>query len=326
MADVASRVGVSRQLVGLVFGGASGVSQETETRIRQAAREIGYRPNLAARSLRQDSSRYFGVVFHTSESSVDELLPALYSYSESAGFKLMLSAVTSRRTEAEAIDEIIGHRCEGLVLISSRLAKHKLQGLAKEIPTVSIGRRTSGIRWGMVSSAGEQGVAVAVEHLISLGHKEIACVHAKDMNDGQFRLEGYLSAIRSAGLTPDVVELEGDFAELGGARAAEKFLTRAKLPTAIVCNNDQAAFGLTHRLLSSGVRYPEDISVVGYDDTLARWPFLQFTSVRQEGDELAGAAIADLTARVRGEKYRSTTVLTSSKLIVRSSTSSPRRP
>ena len=325
MADVAKKVGVSRQLVSLVFRGGAGVNPETEVKIRTAAKEIGYRPNLAARSLRQDSSRYIGVVFHTSESSMDELLPALYKHAKRAGYDLMLSAVTTQRGEAEAIEEIIGHRCEGMVLISPQSPKSRLQRLARELPMVSIGRRLTGVRCGVVSSWGEKGVAEAVAHLVSLGHREIACVYAKDMNDGEFRLEGYLNGMHEAELRPDVVELEGDFGELGGARAAEKLLRRKTLPTAVVCNNDQSAFGFIHRLQQAGVAFPSEMSVVGYDDTLARWPFLSLTTVRQDGDELAAAAIFDLASRIRGEKFISETVLTSSKLVLRTSTTAPIR-
>lgn len=324
MADVAEKVGVSRQLVGLVFSGASGVSRETEAKIRAAAKEIGYRPNLAARSLRQDSSRYIGVVFHTAESSMDELIPALYRFANEAGYQLVLSAVSSARTELEAIEEIMGHRCEGVILIAPQLAKSKLQKIAREIPTAIIGRRVSGVRCGIASSWAEKGVAEAVNYLIELGHKKIACVYAKDMNDGEYRLEGYLNAMNSAGLTPDIIEIEGDFAELGGSVAAEKLLKRKSLPTAIVCNNDQAALGLTHRLQRDGVKFPADVSVVGYDDTLAKLPFLDLTTVRQDGSELAMAAIFDLAARIRGEKYLSEAVLTSAKLVIRSSTAAPK--
>lgn len=325
MADVAERVGVSRQLVGLVFSGAGGVSPETEARIRAAAKEIGYRPNLAARSLRKDSSKYIGVVFHTDESSMDELIPALYKCSEQHGYQLVLSAVSSMRSESEAIEEIIGHRCEGAVLIAPQLSKSRLQQLAREIPLVMIGRRISGVRCGLVSSWAEKGVAEAVDHLIQLGHKRIACVYAKDMNDGEYRLEGYLNSMKQASLKPDVIEIEGDFAEAGGAQAAEQLLKRKSLPTAVVCNNDQSAFGFTHRMQQEGIKFPDDISIVGYDDTLARLPFLNFTTVRQSGDELAMAAVFDLAARIRGEKYLSETVLTSANLVVRTSTASPRK-
>lgn len=320
MADVAKRVGVSRQLVGLVFRDAAGVSAETQAKILAAAKEIGYRPNLAARALRQESSRYIGVVFHTAESSMDELIPALYKYAEQVGYQIVLSAVSSDRSEADAIDEILGHRCEGMILIASNLPKSRLQKLARELPMVSLGRRLNGVRCGVVSSWGEKGVAEAVDYLVSIGHEDISYVYAKDMNDGEYRLEGYLSAMNRAGLKPDVIEIDGDFAELGGSRAADKVLRRKFLPSAVVCNNDQAAFGFSHVVIKAGYSIPGDISIVGYDDTLARLPFLDFTTVRQDGDELAMAAIFDLAARIRGDKYMSETVLTSSKLVIRSST------
>ncbi len=322
-ADVAARVGVSRQLVGLVFSGMQGVNAETEARIRAAAKELGYRPNFAAQSLRADSSKYIGVVFHANESSIQELIPALYSYAESSGFELMLSVISDTRTEADAIDDILGHRCVGIIIVGSHSSNTRLQKLAREIPLVSIGRRLEKVRGGSVSSKGEQGVFDAVEYLIGLGHKRIAYVFAKDMLDGDFRLEGYRSAMTKYKLTPNWVTIVGDFAEQGGARAAEQIL-RKELPTAIVCNNDQSAMGLTHRLLQEGVRIPQDVSVVGYDDVIAGFPFLDFTTVRQDHYELAEVATRDIVARIRGEKYLSETFLTSARLVIRSSTSAPR--
>lgn len=325
MSDVAAKVGVSRQLVGLVFSGGGGVHPETEARIRAAARAIGYRPNLAAQSLRQDSSRYLGVVFHLGESSMEELIPYLYRYAENLGYKLMLSAVSPLRSEELAIEEVLGHRCEGIVLISSQLSKRRLQILAKELPMVSIGRRLSGVKCGVVSSCGEKGVAEAVRYLISLGHTRIACINALSMNDGEFRTQGYLNAIIEAGLEPDVLHIEGDFGESGGAVAGSRLLERDFLPTAVICNNDQSAMGLAYVLQREGIAIPNDISVVGYDDTLARWPFLNLTTVRQDGSELASEAIRDLVARIRGERQNSKTVLTSAKLLARGSSAAASR-
>jgi len=129
MADVAERVGVSRQLVGLVFRGAPGVGVQTEAKIRAAAREMGYRPNLAAQSLRREGSKYIGVVFHASERSTNEIIPAIYKYAGELGFQVVISAISSDRTDQKAIDEVIGHRCDGLILISSTLGCKNLHAL-----------------------------------------------------------------------------------------------------------------------------------------------------------------------------------------------------
>jgi DNA-binding LacI/PurR family transcriptional regulator len=323
MADVAAEVGVSRQLVGLVFRGEPGVGAATEAKIRAAAKTLGYQPNLAARSLRSVNSNHIGVMFRPMESSMTELIPALYKSAHAAGYRLFLSAVSSNHDEPSAIQELLGHRCEGLVLVSSQQSKTAIQKLAREIPLVSVGRRLDGVRCGIVSSEGEVGVSEAVDYLYGLGHKQIGYVYAKDMLDSEYRLEGYLASMKKHNLPTQIVEIEGDFAEEGGSSVADKFITRGLL-TAIVCNNDQSALGLSYRLLQSGIQIPEDVSVVGYDDTVASLPFLNLTTVRQEADEIAEAAISDLVSRIKGQQYHAQEILTSSKLVVRTSTGKPK--
>jgi len=324
MGDVAKRVGVSRQLVGLVFQNAPGVGATTAAKIRAAAKEIGYRPNLAAQSLRRDSSNYIGFMFHSDHSSMQGILPAMYKHAKAAGYQILMSVVSESHSENDAIEELIGHRCEGIVLSSSHIPISRLQRLAREIPLVSLGRRLENVRAGMVSSNGEAGVFTITKYLIGLGHTDIAYVFGKSMRDAGFRLEGYMAAMEVNKLTPRVVTIDGDFAERGGANAANILLTE-NLPTAIICNNDQNALGLTHRLLQVGLRIPDQVSVAGYDDTVAKFPFLDLTTVRQDPDAMAKATIEDLVARIKGEKILSETFLTDVSLIVRSSTGKPRR-
>ena len=324
MGDVAKKVGVSRQLVGLVFQNAPGVGADTAAKIRAAAKDLGYRPNLAAQSLRRDSSNYIGFMFHADHSSMQGILPAMYRHAKAAGYQILMSVVSESHSENDAIEELIGHRCEGIVLSSSHIPPTRLQRLAREIPLVSLGRRLEKVRGGMVSSNGEAGVFTITKYLIGLGHTDIAYIYGKTMRDADFRLEGYMAAMEINKLTPRVVTVDGDFAERGGARAASVLLTE-NLPTAIICNNDQSAFGLAHRLLQAGLKIPEQVSVAGYDDTVAKFPFLSLTTIRQDPDALAKATIDDLVARIKGEKTLSETYLTDVSLIVRSSTGKPRR-
>ena len=325
MADVAKKVGVSRQLVGFVFSGQPGVGTDTEAKIRKAAKDLGYRPNLAAQSLRRDETKYIGLIFYAAEAVMSELLPALQREAHENNFDLLSSAVTNAEEEIMAIEWLRGHRCNGLIFIASHLSTNRLQKLAREIPMVSIGRRLEKVRCGIVSSHAEIGVESAVQHLIDLGHTEITYIQGPDMLDSEFRLVGYKKAIRRAKIKSDVISLPGDFAARGGSRAAEVLLKRKTLPTAVVCNNDESAMGLWHRLLQAGVKIPHDVSIVGYDDSVAGYPYLDMTTVRQDSNELAAAAIADLSARILGSKYLAQTFLTSSKLVVRSSTVKPRK-
>jgi len=325
MADVAKKVGVSRQLVGFVFNGQPGVGADTEAKIRKAAKDLGYRPNLAAQSLRRDDTKNIGLIFYASEAVMSELLPALQREAHENNFNLLSSAVTNAEEEVLAIEWLRGHRCNGLIFIASHLSASRLQKLAREIPMVSIGRRLEKVRCGIVSSHAELGVESAVQHLIDLGHSEIVYVQGPDMLDSEFRLAGYKKALRRAKIKSDVISLPGDFAARGGSKAAEVLLERRSLPTAIVCNNDESAMGLWHRLLQAGVKIPQDISVVGYDDSVASYPYLDMTTVRQDPNELAAVAMSDISARILGSKYLAQTYLTSSKLVVRSSTVKPRR-
>jgi DNA-binding LacI/PurR family transcriptional regulator len=325
MADVAKKVGVSRQLVGFVFSGQPGVGIETEIKIRKAAKALGYRPNLAAQSLRRDSTKYIGLVFYAAEAVMSELLPALQREAHQNNFSLLSSAVTNAEEEALAVEWLRGHRCNGIIFIASHLSSHRLQKLAREIPMVSIGRRLERIRCGIVSSHAELGVESAVQHLLDLGHTEIAYVEGPDMLDSEFRLAGYKKVMRRAKIKFDVISVPGDFAARGGSKAAEILLKRNTLPTAVVCNNDESAMGLWHRLLQAGIKIPQEISVVGYDDSVAGYPYLDMTTVRQDSDELASAAMGDLSSRINGEKYLAQTYLTSAKLIVRSSTTKARK-
>ena len=325
MADVAKKVGVSRQLVGFVFSGQPGVGKDTEAKIRKAAKDLGYRPNLAAQSLRRDDTKYIGLIFYAAEAVMSELLPALQREAHENNFDLLSSAVTNAEEEIRAIEWLRGHRCNGLIFIASHLSAIRLQKLAREIPMVSIGRRLEKVRCGIVSSHAEIGVESAVQHLIDLGHTEITYIEGPDMLDSEFRLVGYKKAIRRAKIKSDVISLPGDFAARGGSRAAEALLKRKTLPTAVVCNNDESAMGLWHRLLQAGVKIPHDVSIVGYDDSVAGYPYLDMTTVRQDPNELAAAATADLSARILGSKYHAQTYLTSSKLVVRSSTVKPRK-
>jgi DNA-binding LacI/PurR family transcriptional regulator len=157
-----------------------------------------------------------------------------------------------------------------------------------------------------------------------LGHREIAYVDTAEMFEHEFRLQGYQDAMRELQLKPQVSSITGDYIESAGAQAAEKFIHDGELPTAIVCANDQAALGLVYTFQKNGVKVPEDISVVGYDDTIARLPFLDFTSVHQDAQELAQAAVADLAERISGKKKLAELYLTSANLVIRSSTSKPR--
>lgn len=325
MADVAQAVGVSRQLVGLAIRNEPGVSSATATKIKNAAKTLGYSPNMAAQALRREGGKYIGVVFHTSHSSSEELIPSLYREAELRGFNVVLSPISKYRTDGEALAEIIGHRCVGVILISSALPSNKIVKLSSEFPLVSISRRLSGVKCSSISSAGEEGILKVTSYLIGLGHKNVSYVNTLGMNDYKFRMHGYKKAMRIANLNEDIINIQGDYEEVAGFRAAKKILERKTLPTAVICSNDQVALGLVLTLVRNGYSVPNDVSVTGFDDTIANFPFLDLTTIHQDASELASLSVEELTKRIIDPTLGPNVLLTSTELVLRTSTGNPRQ-
>src|ERR1700712_2493029 len=144
MGDVAHRVGVSRQAVGLVFRNDRGISAETRQRILEAADELGYQPDVAARSLRQATSKYLGVVFSPNHAAEVDIVDALYPAAAAGGYGVVLSALTSTRDANTAIDEVLGYRCAAVLLVGLTLGDANLRRLAEKLPVVSIGGNEAG--------------------------------------------------------------------------------------------------------------------------------------------------------------------------------------
>ncbi|MFM9272360.1 LacI family DNA-binding transcriptional regulator [Pseudarthrobacter sp. NKDBFgelt] len=326
MADVAAHVGVSRQLVGLAFSNEPGVADKTRIRILDAAAELGYRPNTAARSLRSASTKSIGVIFHPNESAPLEIVEWLYEYGRRAGYRVIVSTATPSREEQRAIDELIGYRCEALILISPREDPAALRSASGHTPVVVIGRDMPNTEFDVVRSKGDEGIESIVRHLADLGHKDITYVHGSDMFESELRLAGYQRAISALGLCEQVLEIRGDYTEESGASAARLLLEGERLPTAIVCNNDQAALGLSHVLQQAGVLIPEHVSVTGYDDSrVAGLSFLDLTTARQDPEEIGAAAISAAVTRITGSTSQPTQNWTSAPLVVRGSTKPPSR-
>jgi DNA-binding LacI/PurR family transcriptional regulator len=324
MADVASRVGVSRQLVGLVFQGRPGVSEATRDRILDAARDLGYTPNAAARALRSSTTKSIGVAFDPAESAPADIVRWLHDIAGEFGYRLIVTTVTRSHDDVAALSELIGYRSEAVVLIAPRSPAADLQLTAGRTPVVVIGRRLAGHEFDVVGSRGDDGIAALVSHLADLGHSSIAFVDGCDMLDSEIRLSGYQRGMAQRGLTESFITIRGDYTEVSGALAADEVLANGVMPTAVMCNNDQAAFGLIHSLLRAGKRVPADISVTGFDDSrLAGMPFLDLTTARQDPQDMARAAIEAVISRIRSPGSPTTESLSEVTVIVRGSTSPP---
>ncbi|MCU1406298.1 MAG: LacI family transcriptional regulator [Glaciihabitans sp.] len=292
MKDVADRVGMSRQLVSLVLRDKQGATEETRQKVRAAAQELGYRPNESARLLRSQRTHQLGVLFDMRQPFEVDLVDSLYRAAKTRGYRLALATMGADRRESVALEELLSQRIEALLVLASESGENFLRDLPGNIPIIQVGGPHVGGLTDDIRSENQQGLDLAVTHLVELGHTLIAYADAGDGPNAPERLSGYRQSMSRHGLINNIDVIPAGYSEEKGYTVARHLLSREQLPTAIVCCNDRCAFGLVETLVRAGVRIPEDISVIGFDDsTIARLPFVQLTSVRSDSDRMAHVAI-----------------------------------
>jgi DNA-binding LacI/PurR family transcriptional regulator len=327
MGDIAARLGVSRQLVSLALRDAPGASAETRDLVRKVAAELGYQPHIGARTLRQSASLHLGVVFTPAHATEPDIVEGIYPAADERGYRVVLSAQTPTRTTGQAVDELLGYRCAALIVIGSTWTVAELRALAgrSTVPLVMVGAGSKNAYYDVVRSAGDVGIALTLQHLVELGHREIVYVHGKAMPPARLRLAGYLRAAARLGVRPRVLTMTGGYTEECGATAARQLLSDAELPTAVMASNDQAALGVMLVLTRAGLSVPGDVSVTGFDDSwIARLSSVDLTTARQDPAQMGVAAVEAAVRRVRAPTARPTELIILPELIVRGSTGPPR--
>ncbi|MCW2716586.1 LacI family DNA-binding transcriptional regulator [Pseudonocardia sp.] len=319
MADVARAAGISTALVSIVMRGVPGASEATRSRVLRLADEMGYVPDQRARKLRQSSSRLIGVTFELQQPFHGDLVEQLYAAASERGYEISLSAVAPSRADDAAVTTLLRERCEAAILLGSRLDDAALTTLAGRVPTLVVARRTAAAGVGVVRGDDVAGIALAVDHLVELGHRRIAHVDGADAPGSADRRDGFAAAMARHGLTGEV--RTGGLTEEAGARAMGELLDDAGPPSAVVAFNDRCATGVLDTLVHHGRRVPRDVSVVGYDDSrLARAPHVQMTTVSQDAPRLARAAV-DAALRLTAGDEPGETVL--APTLVQRSTTGP---
>lgn len=297
MEDVAARAGVSRALVSIVYRNAPGASEATRARVFAAAAELGYRPDSRARLLGRQRTKLLGVVFGVGQSFHGDLVEALYAAAEAAGYDIALSGVAPSRSESKAAQSLLDYRCEALVLLGPTLKPADLASLASNLPVISVARKVKADGVDVVRTDDVNGARQAVDHLVALGHQHIAHVDGGAAPGAAERRTGYRNAIRKAGLTEHIIR--GGLTEEHGAIAATELPSST---TAVTVFNDRAAVGLLDVVRRNGSRVPEDLSVVGYDDsTVARLSHISLTTIAQDTTALADRAVSTAIARLSDE-------------------------
>jgi LacI family transcriptional regulator, galactose operon repressor len=327
--DVAREAGVSKSTVSNVIRGTGGVAPDTRQRVQVAIEQLGYRPNVLARQLVQQRTTTLGVV-------VGDLGNPFYAEMakqiERAAFGLGYRAMfcnTQGEQEAElaGLESLLEYRAAGILFLSHPTDRGRARGVVEgRVPAVFL---TCAAEWGdVVSGDDEAGAELATQHLIDLGHQRIAYLADPIVEDSadRDRQSGYQRSMARAHLEPAVFHWDRPPGELQPS-ARDKQLERIlrQRITAVFSSNDYGAIELLECADRLGVKVPQELSVVGFDDVvMAGLARINLTTVRQPQPELASLAVETLAARVQGElegpPQRKTLSL---ELIVRGSTAPP---
>ena len=318
--DVARAAGVSRALVSIVMRGAPGAADSTRQKVLAAARDLGYRPDSRARLLRSSRTRLLGLSFFSAHPFHAEIVDAAYAAATARGYEIALSAVAHGRPETRAIESLLDVGSEALIMISPTLSSQELERFAGQVPVVSLLRNDVGDLVDSVSSDDHAGIRIAVDHLAGLGHRNIVHVDGGTAVSAEQRRVAFRTEMDRHGLEARIIP--GGATEEDGLTASRSL--RADLPSAVVAFNDRSALGLIEGFRADGLKIPDDVSVLGYDDSqFARLSYMQLSSISQDAPLLAATAVKQAVERIEGAKEPAHVVRTP-HLVVRKTTASPR--
>lgn len=327
MLDVAERAGVSGQTVSRVANNMGNVAQKTRERVERAMAELGYRPNTAARALRLGAFRSIAVVtFDMEKLGNVRNISAIANEAGRRNYAVELIQIQSDGSGAGTADfswamqRLRQEAVDGLILIlETSDASTAALGIPAGLPVVMVDAH-SGLPYPSVDADQQQGVELAVDHLLELGHSTVWHVAGPAVsNAATARRRAWESRLTASGREVPPV-LRGDWTPESGYRAG---LELAEIPdvTAVFVANDQMALGVLRALHEKGLAVPEDISVVGFDDMMESaqfWPAL--TTVRQRFELIGSTAVSLLVDEIEGRDVAAGVRRIETELVIRDST------
>ena len=270
--DIARITGVSHSTVSRALGGNSLISEATSTRIRKVAREMGYQPSAAARSLKTNQTKVIGVIVNSIDDPFfSEILFGIEDAAQQAGYSLFIGASQyDPIREQNIVQTMMEQRTDGVIICSSSFSADKgRQLLANGFPVVVVNYKANENFNYSIYHDDVDGSQQLTRHLLALGHRKIAYLgNSKSGRTSLDRLTGFKKEMRKAGVKINpayVFEVEGGEPALG-KESLHYFMSLSDRPTAIMCFNDMLAIGFLHACRQAGIRVPEDLSVTGFDN------------------------------------------------------------
>ncbi|MFE0798815.1 LacI family DNA-binding transcriptional regulator [Streptomyces sp. NPDC058812] len=328
MADVAQLAGVSSQTVSRVSNGFPGVNEQTRRQVLTAMKELGYRPNSAARALKRGEFRTIGVITFTLATTGNvRTLEAIATSAAQEGYAVtLLPVAVPTQDEVRGAFSRLGELAVDAVIVIMEV--HLLDAAQLSLPPhvkVVVADSDAGDRFTVVDTDQAGGTRDAVRHLLELGHRTVWHLAGPEESfAAQRRTDAWRTELESAGRKPPPL-VRGDWSAESGYRAG-LHLAEQQDCTAVFAANDQMALGLLRALHERGRRVPEDVSVVGFDDIPEAGSFLPpLTTVHQDFAEVGRRCVEGVLHQVRQNDPEHGTRLVPTQLVVRKSTAPPPR-
>ncbi|MEM8858203.1 MAG: LacI family DNA-binding transcriptional regulator [Chloroflexota bacterium] len=324
--DVAKYSGVSYSTVSRVANGYQYVKPATREKVQKAMDELGYVANLKARSLAGGRSNMIGLlVFDLENSYFTEVVRGIDAEVSTLDYSMMISTTNQRRErERTHIIQLTSGIVDGLIIMLPQAIESWLEPLReRNTPYVLIDHESSSGQGNIIRTSNKRGAKEAAEHLLGLGHTKIGLIMGTpSVQSGRERVEGFLQALSEKGLEhPESYRKQGDFDTPSGKAGALELLQMDDRPTAIFALNDAMAIGVYEAAEELGIRIPEELSVIGFDDIPeAKYIRPQLTTVRQPQRDIGREATRLLIDLIENERDTLKTITLNTELIVRDST------
>lgn len=325
-AEVARRAGVSQSAVSRVFTPGASASAKTVEKVKRAAQELGYRPNVLARAMVSGKSRTIGLVVAYLENQFYPVALELLSNAlQTRGYRIMIFTAPNSSQGVDAVmQDLMDFQVDGIIAasvsMSSPLAERARQA---GIPVVLFNRAQEGGGFSNVTSANVTGGRKVAEFLIAGGHRRIAHIAGwQGSSTGRDRQRGFLEALDAAGLAPFAV-VDGMY-NRSVAMECTRQLIAGERPDAIFVGNDHMAFAVLDTLRAAGIVPGKEISVVGFDDVpLAGWGAYDLTTYRQPVNRMVTATVDLILEQIESGKATPRTIEIEGELILRGSARIP---
>jgi len=323
--DVARAAGVSVATVSRALTSPEKVSENSLKKVKDAIKEVGYRPNLLARNFR--SARSYAVVVlvpNITNPFFSQVIQAIEDRAQQKGYAVLLGDTReSSKREEEYVNRVETRLADGVIQLRPQL----MNKTPTTIPwvTACACRDTPGPSIRIDDVAATQTI---MEYLLSLGHRKIGCITGFRENPHTIeRLEGYKQSLTNAGIEVDKELIaEGDFTLWSGQNAAHKFFQIDKPPTAIFSMNDEMAIGAIQTIKSKGLSVPKDVSVTGFDDiTYAKYWDPGLTTIAQPAEEFGKISMDLLLRIIEGEQLERQDIVLPTEFIIRKSAAAASR-